>query len=292
MYPRRKFLKTASMLSAGLALTSFGALAGCKTAAARGRYYNSFGLQLYTLRDVLPKDPVGILQQVAHFGYRQIESYEGPKGMFWGMKNTEFKKLMDDLGMTILSSHCDYKNNFEQKAAEAAAIGMKYLICPWYGAQKNIDDYKKAADDFNHAGAICKQHGLRFGYHNHDYSFRPTGGIFPQDILMQQTDKNLVDFEMDIYWVVTAGENPITWFEKYPGRFTLAHVKDRQKNAPSQQQNASCILGKGSIDFETVFRAGKKNGLQYYIVEQEQYVNTTPIAAAKEDAQYMQQMEK
>src|SRR4051812_13167968 len=118
-YHRRQFIKLSAALGSGLVLTSVSnKLVGC-TSTKNVNVSNNFGLQLYTLRDDLPKDPVGVLKQVASFGYKQVESFEGPKGIFWGMKNTEFKKLMDDLGMQIVSSHCDINKDFDRKAAEA-----------------------------------------------------------------------------------------------------------------------------------------------------------------------------
>src|SRR5436305_5131492 len=123
-YKRRDFIKTTS---AALAITAIsGEFFSCKSSSGLGGSGNlkEFGLQLYTLRDVLPADPKGVLTQVASFGYKQIESFEGSKGIFWGMKNTEFKKLMDDLGMKIVSSHCDINKDFERKVAEAKEIGM------------------------------------------------------------------------------------------------------------------------------------------------------------------------
>lgn len=289
-YHRREFIRQAALGAAGLALTkmSFG-LAGCN-AVPQSSASRNFGIQLYTLRDVLPQDPKGVLTQLASFGYKQIESYEGDKGMFWGMTNMEFKKLMDDLGMKIVSSHCDINKDFERKAAEAAEIGMDYLICPWLGPQKSIDDFKRYADVFNQRGEVCKQHNLRFGYHNHDYGFIPLDGQLPQDVLMQNTDPNLVDYEMDIYWVVTAGQDPIAWFNKYPGRFKLSHVKDRKKNAPLSEKDATVDLGTGEIPFTKILDAGKDKGLRYFIVEQEKYENTTPMDAARVDAEYMKQL--
>jgi sugar phosphate isomerase/epimerase len=283
---RRTFLRNAGLAGSGILLSSY--LPSCKAAAASKNINQNFGLQLYTLRDDLPKDPKGVLTQVASFGYKQIESFEGSKGIFWGMTNTEFKKLMDDLGMTIVSSHCDINKDFERKAAEAAAIGMKYLLCPYLGPQKSIDDFKRFADTFNKRGEVCKQNGIRFGYHNHDYGFHPVDGQLPQDVLMQNTDKDLVDFEMDMYWVVTAGQNPSDWYRKYPGRFKLCHIKDRQKGVPlSEKKNVSVVLGTGSIDFPAHLKVGVANGLKYFIVEQEAYEGTTPLAATKDDATYM-----
>ncbi len=292
-YKRRDFLKNAA---AGFALTAIsGQLPACSSSSKTGATGNlkDFGLQLYTLRDVIPADPKGILKQVAAMGYQQVESFEGAKGMFWGMTNTEFKKYMDDLGMQIVSSHCDINKNFERKAAEAAEIGMKYLIAPSLHdeAGMNKDDYKKAADLFNEKGQICKSNGLRFAFHNHDQAFTTReSGFVAEDVLMENTDPSLVDFEMDIYWVVTAGADPIAWFEKYPNRFRLCHIKDRKKHAALADHDASCVAGTGAIDFPKILNAGKKNGLEYYIVEQEHYDNMTPVQAAKENADYLKKI--
>lgn len=287
-YKRREFLKTAGIIGSGMVLSNY--LSACNTTAGSKSVHDNFGLQLYTLRDVLPADPKGVLKQVASFGYKQIESFEGQQGMFWGMKNTEFKKLMDDLGMKIVSSHCDIKTNFEQKAADASAIGMDYLICPYLGPQKSVDDFKRFAETFNQCGEICKKHNMGFAYHNHDYGFVPLEGQMPQDVLMQNTDKNLVDYEMDIYWVVTAGQDPVAWMNKYPGRFKLAHIKDRKKGAPLSDKDASVDLGTGQIDFNDILKKGKDKGMEYFIVEQEAYVNTTPMDAAKADAEYLKKL--
>ncbi len=288
LYTRKNFLKSAA---AGLAIAAVSrSLPGCAAASKNQGTLKEFGLQLYTLRDVLPADPKGVLKQVAGMGYKQVESYEGAQGMFWGMKNIEFKKFMDDLGMEIVSSHCDIDKDFERKANEAAEIGMKYLIDPWVGPQANIEAFKKTAETFNNRGQICKKAGLRFGYHNHDYSFVAINGELPQDVMMQNTDPELVDFEMDIYWVVTAGEDPIKWFEKYPNRFRLSHVKDRKKGVPLTDKDASCVAGQGSIDYPKILKAGQANGLQYYLVEQEHYENLTPLEAAKQNADYLKKL--
>lgn len=285
-FNRRSFIKTIGITSAGMALS--GILPACGALSKSNTEGKDFGLQLYTLRDVLPADPKGILKQVSSFGYKQIESYEGEKGMFWGMSNKEFKTLMDNLGMKIVASHCDINKDFDRKAAEAAEIGMSYLICPWVGPQKSLDDFKRYADIFNQRGEVCRKNGIRFAYHNHDYSFQPLEGQLPQDVLMQQTDKNLVDYEMDIYWVVAAGQDPAAWISKYPERFRLCHVKDRKKGAAPGEQDASVILGTGSIDFEKLLQ--KAGDIRYRIVEQEAYTNTTPIDAVKANAAYMKSL--
>ena len=280
---RRDFLRWSGNLAAGVALAPIACKLMPKDAATK-----PFGLQLYTLRDDLPKDPKAILKQVASFGYKQLEGYEGGQGIFWGMGNTGLKKYLDDLGMTMISTHCDINKDFDQKAAEAAAIGMKYLIAPYVGPQKTLDDYKKLADTFNQRGEVCAKNGIRFAYHNHDYSFKTQDGQFPQDIFMTNTDAKLVDFEMDIYWVVAAGQDPHAWLKKYKDRFRLCHVKDRTKNATEAAD--SCTLGEGSIDFPSIVKTAKENGMQYYIVEQEKYTGTTPLKAVEVDAAYMKKL--
>lgn len=281
-YNRRDFLRLGGAAAAGLALAPMACAPATKETAT-----NTFGLQLYTLRDDFPKDPKGVLAKVASYGYKQIESYEGPNGMFWGMTNKEFKAYMDELGMKIVSSHCDIDNDFERKAAEAAEIGMKYLICPWR-SQEKLDDYYAVAEDFNAKGEICKQNGIKFAYHNHGYTFTETEGKFPHDILMENTDKGLVEYEMDIYWVVTAGQDPIEWIKRYPGRFTSSHIKDRMKG--TDEREATCTLGTGTIDFQSIINEGKKNGMELFIVEQERYDGTTPLASVEANAKYMNKL--
>jgi sugar phosphate isomerase/epimerase len=286
---RRKFLRQTAGLTSGIALSSFATnILPEEMLSEQKKKIKTFGLQLWSVRTDMGKDPKETLKQIASYGYKQIESFEGQKGMFWGMTNTEFKSYLDGLGMTIVSSHCDINKDFEKKAAEAAAIGMKYLMCPFKGAQKSIDDYKKFGDEFNKKGSICKKNGLRFAYHNLDYSFKELDGQIPQDVMMKNTDPLLVDFEMDIYWVVTGGHDPQAWLKKYPFRFRACHVKDRMKNAT--QQDASCILGEGSIDFPKILKTAKSWGMEYYIVEHERWDNTTPLKAAEADAAYMKKI--
>jgi sugar phosphate isomerase/epimerase len=246
----------------------------------------NFGIQLWTVKENMMEDAKGTLAKLASFGYKQIESYEGPQGMFWGMGHKGFKSYIDDLGMKIVSSHCDNLTDFDKKSEQAAAIGMQYLICPHKGPQKSLDNYKAFADEFNVSGKIAKKHGINFAYHNHDYSFIPMDGQMPQDIMMQGTDPSLVDFEMDIYWVNFAHQDPIAWLKKYPNRFKLCHVKDLTKKVNNKQE--SCVIGTGIIDFKKVLKVGAKYGLTSFFVEQEEFAGTNPIDASGLGAKYMQ----
>jgi len=297
---RRKFLQVAGTLTAGTFL--FPQLA-CNSAEPKAEKVNTpavpkvpspsldkFGIQLYTLRDDVPKDPKGVLKQLASFGYQQIEGYEGAQGMFWDMGHLEFKKYLDGLGLTMVSSHCDIKKDFEKKAAQAAEIGMEYLICPYVGPQTSMDEWKKVTDRFNECGAICKKNGIRFAYHNHAYTFKPFSGMIPHDFVMDNTDPDLVDHEMDIYWVVTGGADPIEYLKKYPNRFRLCHVKDRMKDAPAEEHSASCVLGTGMIDYPKILKVAKEQGMKYFILEQERYDNSTPIKSAQAGADYLKKL--
>lgn len=287
---RRKFLKLTGATAAGFTLTGLSGNNLFSMFEEERKKIKSFGLQLWTLRDEMPKDTLGVLKQVASFGYSHVESFEGPKGMFWGMKNTELKKHITDLGMTMYSSHFGSMDNFEKKVADAAEIGMKYLTMAWEGPGKTIDDYKKLAEDFNKKGELCKKNGLRFAFHNHDYTFRPLQGQLAQDILLNNTDPALVDFEMDIYWVVAAGQDPEAWFKKYPNRFRLCHIKDRAKNSGTDDGKNSVDLGTGIIDYAKVLKTAKANGMKYFIAEQEAYPNGTPLDAVKVNAGYLKKL--
>jgi sugar phosphate isomerase/epimerase len=280
---RNEFLK----LSGGLAFAGLASRSGLASFSLEEKKLKNFGIQLWSVRDDLAKDPKGVLSQLASYGYKQIESFEGTKGIFWGMTNKEFKAHLDSVGSKIISSHCNINTDFEKKAAEAAEIGMKYLICPYKGPQKDIDAFNKFADEFNQKGEICKKNGIRFAYHNHDYSFVNMNGEMGQDVMMKNTDANLVDFELDMYWVVAAGQDIETWLAKYPKRFRLCHVKDRKKDAPLTEKDASVVVGTGSIDYPKILKTAKKHGMEYYIVEQEKWEGTTPMQAAQADAVYM-----
>lgn len=302
MQNRRKFLKQSTKAAVAAALFPYygcsngsaenTAAAGTEETAAAatadmGHKLDKFGIQLWTLRDIIADDPKGVLKSLSEFGYKQIESYEKDGDIFWGMSNTEYKAYLNELGMDAISSHCDINKNFEQKAQMAGEIGMPYLVCPYVGKKETLDEYKQIIDKFNECGAICKKYGLRFAYHNHAYSFQELEGEMIQDYMMDNTDPDTVDFEMDIYWVVTGGADPIAYLEKYPNRFQLSHVKDRMKGVPAEERGASCVLGNGVIDHPKILDVAEKQGMKYFIVEQERYDECSPLDCAKADADYL-----
>jgi sugar phosphate isomerase/epimerase len=280
---RRNFLKKCTVISSGLVISNF---SGNELfAETNSTKIKNFGIQLYSLKDDMPGNAKKTLKQLASFGYRLIESYEGSDGMFWGMKPKEFKSYLDSLNLQLISSHCDMNKDFEKKVDDAASIGMKYLICPSIGPQNSIDGYKRFAEEFNRKGEICKKSRIRFAYHNHDYTFKELNGQLPQDVLMQNTDASLVDYQLDIYWAATAGQDALAWVKKYPNRFKLFHIKDRIKN--SAEMDASCNLGAGCIDYEKILKVLSKQSTNYFIVEQERFDGTSPIDSAMANARYL-----
>lgn len=295
MTNRRRFIQMSTALGMGAMLPLQFCNPAKKEAAdailgAPKGILDDFGLQLYSVKENMADDAVATIKAVATYGYTQLEGFDGGKGIFWGMSPSEFKTLTEDLGLSFLASHANTFENLEQQAEQAGSIGMKYLICPWVGPQKSMDDFKRLADEFNKQGEICRQHGVKFAYHNHGYTFDLLDGQIPQDYLMENTDPGLVDYEMDTYWVYTAGKDPIEYLKKYPGRFPLGHVKDKSGDLEFSEPNGSTVVGTGIMDFPSILRAGMDNGMNYFIVEQERFDGTTPMEAAQKNAAYMKSL--
>ena len=295
---RRTFLQLAGTVAAGSLILPMGCNSASNGANATASEtiktmkpsIDKFGIQLYSIRDVIPNDPKASLKTLADYGYQQIEGYEGDQGLWWNMGHKDFKKYLDDIGLKMVSAHCKIQEDFETKVTQAAENGMDYLICPYIGPQKSMDDWKKVCDLFNTSGEICKKHGIRFAYHNHAYTFKAFTGMIPHDFIMDNTDPDLVDHEMDIYWVVTGGADPKEYLKKYSNRFRLCHIKDRMKDVAAEEHSASCDLGTGMIDFPSILKVAKENGMKYFIVEQERYDGSTPMKSAKAGADYLKQM--
>ena len=295
MNNRRKFLKLGAVMATG----AFLPLQFCSgpeqtVAVETGSSSNAlskFGLQLYSVKDEMAKNVRNTLEQISSYGYHQIEGYDGGKGIFWGMKNTEFKSMTSDLGLDFVASHANVFEGLEQTASEAAEIDMKYLICPWVGPQESMDDFKRLADQFNSIGQVCKDKGIRFAYHNHGYTFEELEGQMPQDFLMDNTDPDLVDYEMDIFWVVTPGADPKAYLKKYSNRFKLCHLKDRMKSASPGEANASTELGTGTIDFVPIIEVAKENGMEYFFAEQERFDNMTSLESANKNAEFLRDLQ-
>lgn len=285
---RRTFLYSSGMLAAAASAPQ------AMAATIAGRTKPAPGIQLYMVKEDMERDPIGTLKQLGAMGYTQIESYGSDKGIFWGKTNTEFKKIATGFGLNLVSTHynpCTLPE-FDKLAAQAAEVGMKYLVCPWLGPQKSIETFKTFADDFNQRGAICKKHGLRFGYHPHDYPYKPVNGQLPIDVLLAGTDKELVDFQMDVYYTVTEGADPYAYITKHKGRFKLAHMRDvLKKRLPAgSKEESACDMGEGIIDFKKFIRTGQDNGMRYFFVEQSRFFHETPLQSAQKNAAYLKRL--
>ncbi len=277
---RRLFLKQ-SLLTAGTLAIGTDLLANSLKKSIK-----PFGVQLYSVRNLMPKDPKGTMKQLARLGYKQFESYAGPQGFLWGMAPKEAKTFLDDLGVKMVSTHFDFKKDLDKSIEMANGAGLTYLLCPYVGAQKTLDDWKKIADDFNEAGEKVRKGGLKFGYHNHDYSFKPLDGVIPQVYLLENTDPEKVMFELDMCWIEAAGMDAAEHLKKYGNRYELCHVKDFNRVDGKVVQTD---LGTGSVNYKKLLRAAMDNGMQHYIIEQEDYPQS-PMVSMKNDAAYMKKL--
>lgn len=288
MSTRRSFLKNAGLLTLSVPLVKSNLFA--ENAAHK---LPALGIQLYMVREDMEKDTPGTLARIGKLGYTQIESYGGDKGIFWGMTNKDFAKLAGDNGLKLISSHyAGDKEGFEKAAVKAAEIGMKYLIYPWKGPQKSIDDFKRIADEFNGYGAICKKNGLRFAYHPHDYPYKKVDGQLPINVLLDNTDKELVDFQMDFYYTVNEGYSPEAYIKKYKPRFRLCHMRDvlKVRLPKGGKVESACDLGTGIIDYPHLLTTALDNGMEYFFVEQSRFFHETPLESAAVNERYLKNL--
>lgn len=234
------------------------------------------GLQLYTLREELPKNVKAVLEKVAASGYANVETYGfSIKDQFWGLSPVELKNILDENNLKAVSGHYNlgsflYDGNTTELIASieaAKTLKSEFLTVPWVDEpfRKNLEDYKKIASRLNQAAKMCADSGLKFAYHNHDFEFQKHDGVTGYEILLNETDKNLVCFELDLYWVVRSGNDPLQLFKENPGRFKMWHVKDMDK----QNQALNTEVGSGLIDFKPFFAAAKQAGMVHFFVEQE-----------------------
>jgi len=228
------------------------------------------GIQLYTIRDLVKQDFIGTLTKLSQIGYNSIEAAGYNDGKFYGYKPAEYKMVLADLGLMPISSHSGINPKNAKKIAEDTLnAGMSYVILPWISEDRrtSIDTYSRLADDMNLIGEQCNELGLRFGYHNHAFEFEEIDGQIPYDVLLNQTDTDKVCMQLDLYWMVYGGYNPLDYFSKYPGRFELWHVKDMAND----EKRESTEIGKGIIDFPAIFKEKELSGMKYYFVEQEAF---------------------
>lgn len=284
MINRRTFLINAGLAGAGVALLPKLSLAAGNRVA---------GIQLYTLRDELPKDVRGVIAKVAKAGYKEVEvfGYNKQNG-FWGLQPAEFKKLLDQHGLKSPSGHYGMDklmseaklDEVDDAIAAGKILGHQYITMPYIDAKfrKTGADLKNVAAKLNMAAKRVKAAGLKMAYHNHDFEFMPIDGTTLYEVLLKETNPALVSFEMDLYWVVRAGQDPVKWFEKYPGRFAMVHVKDMDK----QDRKLNTEVGKGDVNFKRIFAKSKMAGIKHYIVEQENF-KIDPFLSITESCKYL-----
>lgn len=288
---RRTFLQTAT---AGAAATLFTTKFSW---AAADHKIEKVGVQLYTVRDLMKEDFDGTVAKVAQIGFKEVE-FAG----YFGRTGKQVRAVLDKNGLSAPSTHVQYDeldDKFPSVIETSKEIGLKYIICPWIpeDLRKSPDIWKQAADKFNKCGEQTKKAGMQFGYHNHWFEFLPVNGKLPYDQLLKDCDASLVKMELDLCWITAAGADPVKYFNKYPGRFPLVHVKDIKKlpkvsEAGGQDFGDSMkemtSVGNGIIDWKKTFSYSEKAGIKHYIVEHDKPEN--PIESITASYQYLEKL--
>ena len=255
------------------------------------------GVQLYTVRTEMEKDFAGSIAKVASVGYKEVE-FAG----YFKTSPKDVRTILDKNRLTAPSCHVSYdvvENHLPEQIDAAHTIGHKFIVCPWIeeSQRKSPDGWKRAAELFNRAGEATHKAGIQFCYHNHTFEFQPAeslGGKFPYDLLLAETDKNLVKMEMDLCWISVAGQDPIKYFNENPGRFPMLHVKDMKvlpKGAegptasPDKEMPNMTEVGSGVIDWKRIFANGRNAGIQHYIVEHD--TPASPFDSIKKSYDYL-----
>jgi sugar phosphate isomerase/epimerase len=287
MTNRRNFLTQAGILSAGMMIAPH-----ILRAASQDKVV---GLQLWSLFNQLNGGNVkDVTPKVAKAGYKEVETYGySKKDGFWGLDAKAFSSLLKDNGLSTPSGHFEFDGFLRtgetdelQSYIEAAHVtGMEYIIVPHLDDNliKTVDDFKHIADKLSTAAAICKKAGLKFGYHNHNFEWKQVDGTTFYDTILSQTDPETVKMEMDLYWVVRTGQDPVEIIKAHPGRFFAFHIKDMDKN--NHEKNTE--VGTGTIDFKRIMDYAKLGGVKHFIVEQENYTNIDPYVSITQSCSYV-----
>jgi sugar phosphate isomerase/epimerase len=260
-------------------------------AAEASRKLERIGVQLYTVREMMKTDFEGTLAKVAGVGYSEVE-FAG----YFDHQPKEIRTILDRVHLTAPSEHVSYdvvQNKWPETLDAAQVVGHSFIVCPSIdeSERKKAAAYKKAAEVFNRAGEASKKAGIQFAYHNHWWEFEALadgGGKFGYDILLSETDPKLVKMEMDLCWITVAGQDPLTYFNRYPGRFPLVHVKDWTKGPDGkmgQKDGHMADVGDGAIDWKRLFAESKKAGIEHYFVENDE--PTSPIEDLRKSYTYL-----
>lgn len=296
MTTRRSFLQQAGLAGAAAFLSP----SIITTALAQPAKISKIGIGLFTLREQLTADVNATIQHVAQIGYNQVETYYGYPGKyevkgFWGLEAKDFNALLKSNHLTSPSGHynvTEFLSSGDDKVLKshietAATVNQKYFVIPALPtdirANGTLDDYKRMAARFNQAAELCRKSGLKLAYHNHNFEFKDQGnGVTGYEILLKETDAKLVGFELDIFWAVNAGLDPVTMFKKNPGRYKMFHVKDMDKS----DKAVFTEVGAGRIDFKNIFAASKLAGLDYIFTEQD-IIKKEPYESITESYNYI-----
>lgn len=294
---RRAFIKNSSITLAGISVLP----SVLKNKTPR----DILGVQLYSVRDDMKKDPAGTLKKLSQMGCKDVEHAGYYDKKFYGYSVADFKKILDDNGLKMESGHDflgskqwnkttnDFTDDWKKTIDDAAAIGMKYVISPGVDESlcQDMNNFRHYMDMFNKTGELCKKAGIHFAFHNESYEFNHSlDGTLIYDLLLQSVDKNLVAQQIDIGNMYEPGGRAMHYLKKYPSRFLLMHVKDEiKKSNPGSDGNTyeSCLLTKGVIPVKQVVDYARETGTKYFIIEQESYQNKTPLNAVAEDFKIM-----
>jgi sugar phosphate isomerase/epimerase len=295
---RRAFLKSGAMITLGAAI-----LPRSVFASGKNIQKGMVGIQLYSVREDMIKDPEGSLAQLAKMGYVFVEHANYVDQKFYGFLAPEFRKVLDDLGLKMISGHTvmgkqhwdetkkDFSDSWKKTVEDAALLGQKWVISPYMdeSMRKTYDDFKKYMEVFNKSGELCKRSGMKFGYHNHDFEFsQKLNGEKIFDIIMKNIDPDLVALQLDMGNLYNGGAVALDVMNQYPGRFEIVHVKDEIAAKSGNGKYESTILGEGIVNTQKVCElATSKGGTRCYIIEQESYGDKTPMYCAKADLDIM-----
>jgi sugar phosphate isomerase/epimerase len=296
---RRTFIKNTAVVVAGAALLP-------ETLFAKPAKAGGLGVQLYTVRGTMLTDPKGTLKKLYDAGARRVEHANYKNRQFYGFAAADFKKVLDDAGLKMPSGHTvmtaqdwdagknDFTDKWKYTIEDAATVGQHYVISPWLdeALRTDIDGLKRFMQQFNKCGELCKAHGMKFGYHNHNFEFSTmVGQINLYDFILQNTDPALVAQQMDIGNMFGTGGVALDYLANYPGRFELMHVKDEVKSAGKGDLGDgydSTILGKGVMPVHDIVTTGlKSGGTLQFIIEQESYQGMDPVDCVKIDLDVM-----
>jgi len=275
MMDRRSFFK----ISAGAAMAGmYGFEPASRIFAASGNSIDKIGVQLYSVRNLMQQDFAGTLAAVAGAGYDEVE-FAG----YYDNEPQQVRDLLDELGLDGVAGHFPrlvFQDQLDDLIESSKTIGHRYLILPWLDPkERTIDGYKALATFSNEVGQACSDAGLTFGYHNHDFELQAIDGKVPLDLLLEETDPALVAFELDLFWVLKGGGDPLDYFERYPGRFALSHVKDMTADGEMVD------VGAGSIDFTAIFARADQAGMKHFIVEHDEPAD--PVASIRASRQHL-----